>query len=249
MKIGILKADAVPPELAGDYGQYADMFRSIMDPVHPALELVTYDVEEGRYPADIDEVDAYLITGSKSSVYDDKAWIYQLADFVRQLHQRRKKLVGICFGHQMVAHALGGKVEKSDKGWGLGAHSARFFRVPDWHDGEGEEFHLLVSHQDQVTELAPGTAVLAGSDFCENAVCQLGDHVLTFQGHPEFSRDFTEGLLNIRREAVGEDNYVQAMSSLSQPVDRDRVARWIVGFLNQQGLSPSMATPPNHRGN
>ena len=238
MKIGILNADAVPPQLAEDYGQYADMFQSILEPIleseDPQLEFVAYNVKEGQYPADIDEVDAYLITGSKSSVYDDEAWIRQLADFVRHLHQRRKKLVGICFGHQMVAHALGGKAEKSDKGWGLGAHGARFSRKPGWHDGEGEEFHLLVSHQDQVTEPAPGTVVLAGSDFCENAVCQLGEHVLTFQGHPEFSREFTEGLLNIRRQAVGEDNYARAMASLSQPVDRGRVAHWIVNFLKKR---------------
>ena len=183
------------------------MFRELLSSVDPDLEFVVYDVEHGEYPEDPDDVDAYLMTGSKSSVYEDKAWIHTLSDFVRELHERRKKLVGICFGHQMVAHALGGRTEKSTKGWGVGAHDALFHRLPAWHDGEDPEFVLLVSHQDQVVHPAPDTEVLAGSEFCENAVCQIGEHILTLQGHPEFVKAYSKNLLNIRREQIGEENY------------------------------------------
>ncbi len=231
MRLGILKTDTVRDDLVDEFGEYPDMFRKLLGDSDPGLEFVVYDVENGEYPADIDEVDGYLMTGSKSSVYEDKDWIHRLSDFVRDLHARRKKLVGICFGHQMVAHALGGVTEKSEKGWGVGAHDALFHRLPDGHDGEDPEFVLLISHQDQVIEIAPGTEVLAGSELCKNAVCQVGEHILTFQGHPEFVKAYSENLLNIRREMIGDENYHSGMASLSRDLDRERVADWLVQFL------------------
>ena len=231
MKIGILKTDAVNPKFAGEYGEYPDMFTSLLGEVDPDLEFVTYDVEEGQFPADVDEVDAYLMTGSKSSVYEDKAWIAKSMDLIREINSRKKKLVGICFGHQLVAQALGGKTEKSSKGWGQGLHTHSFSTAPGWHDGENPDFHILVSHQDQVVENAEGAAVLASSDFCENTVVQIGDHILTFQGHPEFTPGYSTEIMNLRREMIGEEIYEQGMASLATAEQGDRVARWIVNFL------------------
>lgn len=231
MRIGILKTDTVREELVGEFGEYPDMFQTLLAPLAPDFDFVVYDVEKGEYPADIDEVDAYLMTGSKSSVYWDEDWIHRLSDFVREIHEHRKKMVGICFGHQMVAHALGGRTEKSDKGWGVGAHEALFARLPEWHDGEDPEFVVLVTHQDQVVETAPGTEVLAGSDFCENAVCQLGDHILTLQGHPEFVKGYSDHLLEIRRDMIGEDTYQTGKASLARELDSPRIAGWMVNFL------------------
>ena len=155
MKLGILKTDAVRPEWASNFGEYPDMFTALLGRVDSSLEFVTYDVEEGEYPGDVDEVDAYLITGSKSSVYDDKPWIATLMDLVRTLDARKKKVVGICFGHQIVAHALGGKTAKSSKGWGVGRHTHRFDAIPAWHDGGESDFDILVSHQDQIVRPTP----------------------------------------------------------------------------------------------
>lgn len=231
MRIGILKTDQVRPELVPEFGEYPDMFAALLGARDDSLEFVVYDVEHEHYPDAIDEVDAYLITGSKSSVYEDEEWIHRLSEFVCELHQRQKKLLGICFGHQLVAQALGGRTEKSAKGWGVGAHGAVFRELPDWHDQQASEFKLLVSHQDQVTTPAPGSTVLAGSDFCANAVCQLGDHILTFQGHPEFIKGYSENLLNLRREIIGEQIYHAGMASLDQELDRERVADWMVNFL------------------
>ena len=231
MKIGILRTDTVHPDLVEEFGEYPDMFQGLLSAVDPDLRFRVYDVENGNYPENIDEVDAYLMTGSKSSVYEDKEWIHRLSDFVRELHEHKKKLVGICFGHQMVAHALGGKTEKSEKGWGVGAHEALFHRLPEWHDGEDPEFVLLVSHQDQVVEPAPGTEVLAGSEFCEHAVCQVDEHILTLQGHPEFVKGYSENLLHLRRDRIGEENFHQGMASLVRDLHRERVAEWVVKFL------------------
>tara|TARA_R110002072_G_C7773406_1_gene519365 strand:+ start:112 stop:813 length:702 start_codon:yes stop_codon:yes gene_type:complete len=231
MKIGILKTDSVRGELVDEFGEYPDMFQQLLGAVDPQLEFIVYDVERGEFPQQLDVADGWLITGSKSSVYEDKPWIQQLQQLVQRLHQEGRKLVGICFGHQLVAQALGGLAEKSSKGWGVGVHTATFNERPTWSDDAAMEFRLLVSHQDQVTRLPPEALALAGSEFCENAVCQIGDHILTFQGHPEFVPAYSENLLNIRREIIGEDNYHSGMESLSQPLDRGRVARWILNFL------------------
>ena len=231
MKLGILKTDQVRPEWVPEFGEYPDMFIKLLGQVDPDLEFRVYDVEQGEYPADIDEVDAYLITGSKSSVYDDKPWIKILMEFVRELDRRRKKLVGICFGHQLVAHALGGRTEKSPKGWGVGLHTHRFTATPAWHDQQALEFDILVSHQDQVVKNAEGARVLAGSDFCENAVCQVGDHILTFQGHPEFVPGYSREIMEFRRQVVGEQVYARGVASLVAPPQNERVARWILKFL------------------
>ena len=231
MKLGILKTDTVRPEWTPQFGEYPDMFVVLLGRADPSLDFVVYDAEAGQLPADIDEVDAYLITGSKSSVYDDKPWIAPLEDFVRQLNARRKKLVGICFGHQLIAQALGGKTEKSSKGWGVGLHSHRFNQTPDWHDREEADLNILVSHQDQVVKTADGTVVLAGSEFCENAVCQIGDHILSFQGHPEFVPAYSREIMEFRREMIGEQAYSAGMASLTGEHEGDRVARWVLNFL------------------
>lgn len=240
MKLGILKTDAVRPEWVPEFGEYPDMFAALLSRVDPSMEFVTYDVQEGEYPRDIDEVDAYLVTGSKSSVYDDEPWIARLLDFVRQLHARKKKLVGICFGHQLVAQALGGATRKSPRGWGVGLHTHRFMTLPDWHDGGDADLDILVSHQDQVEKVADGAVVLAGSEFCENAVTQVGDHILTFQGHPEFVAGYSRAIMAFRRELIGEAAYTAGMASLAGEHQGDRVARWIINFLHR-GEGPALA--------
>lgn len=232
MKLGILKTDTVRPEWVPEFGEYPDMFAALLKRADPTLEFVTYDVEAGQFPNSIDEVDAYLITGSKSSVYDDKPWISSLIDFVQRLHSQKKKLVGICFGHQLVAEALGGKTRKSSKGWGVGLHRHTFVQRPAWHDQKEEVFKILVSHQDQVEKIADGAVVLAGSDFCENAVCQIGDHILTFQGHPEFVREYSRKIMDLRREMIGEEVYHNGVASLVEEPEGERIARWVVNFLN-----------------
>lgn len=232
MKLGILKTDTVRPEWVPEFGEYPNMFVTLLGRVDPSMEFVSYDVEGGVYPADIDEVDAYLITGSKSSVYDDKPWIPPLIKFVQEIAGRGKKIVGICFGHQLVAQALGGKTEKSAKGWGVGLHTHTFTQIPSWHDGGSEDLKILVSHQDQVVKNADGATVLASSDFCENAVCQIGDQILSFQGHPEFIAEYSREIMEFRREQFGEDIYHSGLASLSGgPQEGDRVAKWIVNFL------------------
>ena len=132
-KIGILRADDVSPELASKYGEYPEMVEDLLVSANLArgaeaksLEFTSYPVNRQQYPSHIDEVDGYIITGSKSSVYDNEPWIAELHHFIGALHNSNKKTVGICFGHQIIASALGGKVEKADVGWGVGVKATTF---------------------------------------------------------------------------------------------------------------------------
>jgi GMP synthase-like glutamine amidotransferase len=233
MKIGVLKTDDVRKELVGEFGEYPEMFAELLRAQDPDLEFVTYEVQRGHYPEDIDEVDAYLITGSKAGVYEDMPWIPPLMNFVRKLRDAKKPTIGICFGHQLIAHALGGKARKSDKGWGIGVHSYEMQETPAWMSKPQDSFSLLVSHQDQVEELPPGAKVLASSDFCPYAMVQVDEHMLTFQAHPEFTKPYSKSLMDLRREVFGEETVEKGKTSLQNDIHESAVARWMIEFLRR----------------
>jgi GMP synthase-like glutamine amidotransferase len=230
MKLGILQCDRVREELAA-HGQYPERFATLLMPIYNALELVIFDVEHDVFPQDIHEVDAYLITGSRHGVNDGLPWITRLEAFVRELDKEKKKIIGICFGHQIIAKALGGKAIKSPKGWGVGVSQNRIDAAKPWMHSEIKEFNLLVSHQDQVVELPDGAEVLASSDFCPFYMIQIGNHILTIQGHPEFTKVYSHELLHFRREALTESVFLKGLESLDQNVDDKLVAQWIMSFL------------------
>ncbi len=229
--VGILKADSVLDDLKPTHGDYSDMFTRILSASARPCEVKVYDVEHFEYPSDLDACDGYLITGSKRSVYEEAPWIQRLGDFVQTLHQAKKKLVGICFGHQLVAHVLGGKTEKSDRGWGVGRHETQLLVDLNSDAIAGTQFSLLSSHQDQVSQLPESARVLAQSDFCPIAGMLIDQHILTLQGHPEFDTAYAHALLQIRRATVGEANYEAATASMLQSPDQARVADWILRFI------------------
>ena len=240
MHIGILKTDAVRPEWVDEFGEYPDMFQRLVLAADSDVSFSVWDVEEGvrPTPAEIDAVDGFIITGSKSSAYDDKEWIRDLERLVQELHARRKKMVGICFGHQVIARALGGTVAKSDKGWGVGVNVYRVTELPVQGDDEvrGDALgvlKLVASHQDQVTVLPPGARNVVSNDHCVNAGFVMSDHVLTLQGHPEFSAEYSEAIMAFRYDMIGAERVAQGRASLvTHQHEGPRVARWMVDFLS-----------------
>ena len=231
MKIGILEAEKLSEALRKEYGSYGDMFQTLLLSTDKTLSLPTYQVTESSYPKDIDDCDAYLITGSKSSIYENKPWIKQLQDYVVTLAEGQKKLIGICFGHQIIAQSLGGQAQKSNAGWGIGMATSTVSVSKPWMDPAKESFLLLASHQDQVTTLPPQAELIAGNGFCPYASYQIGEQILTFQGHPEFTHDYIRRRMHDRREVIGEQRYQQGLASLNQSADHQLIAQWIVNFV------------------
>jgi GMP synthase-like glutamine amidotransferase len=234
VKIGILKTDEVRESLVGDFGEYPEMFSRIIQGADPTIECREYDALNLEYPDDIDEVDAYLITGSKFSVYDDEEWIRTLGRFVQTLHARKKKLIGICFGHQLIAHVLGGRTEKSSEGWLIGVNNHELNAEGRAFTGSDKGFKVICSHQDQVTVPAEGSVTLAGSQQCPFAMCKIGDHILTIQGHPEFTPEYAARLYGLRREQLGNSLVDDGIESLNNGTDNALIAKWIIDFAKSE---------------
>jgi len=224
MKVAILETGRPPGTLADQFGDYPAMFAHLLG---PGFEIEIFDVQAGELPEPGGHA-AYLITGSPAGVYDPLPWIDPLQQFIRSA--RDSKMVGICFGHQVMAEALGGHVEKSDKGWGAGLHRYSIVRSEPWIDSAGT-IAAPASHQDQVVVQPPNTDVVAASDFTPLAALAWTDRpAISFQFHPEFSPAFAKALIAQRFDTVSDPD--AAIASLDAPNDSARVGQWIRNFLN-----------------
>ena len=232
LTLGILDADELAPEVEKKFGSYSNMFQDLFNHNEYPFIFNSYQVTQETYPQNINDCDAYLITGSKASAYENTPWIIKLKEFIRQCQENDKKLVGICFGHQIIAEALGGRVNKSQNGWGVGLMSSAIEVNQSWMQPELKSYSLLVSHQDQVEQLPEKAIRLAASEFCQNSSFQLGKTILTFQGHPEFSEEYLLQIMNKRRNILGEETYNTALNSLEYNTDESIIAGWINNFLH-----------------
>jgi GMP synthase-like glutamine amidotransferase len=224
MKIAVLETGVPPDPLAEEYGSYVDMFGDLLG---PAFELETFDVQQGHFP-DVAAHGAYLVTGSPAGVYEPLPWIEPLLEFIRLA--KESKMIGVCFGHQAMAQALGGEVIKSPKGWGAGLNRYEVVHREPWTNGE-RSIAIPASHQDQVVRQPPGTAVVAASDFTPFAALSWTDRpAISFQFHPEFSVGYAKALIEKRYDRVNDPD--AALASLDAPNDNLRVGSWMRNFLN-----------------
>ena len=224
MKVAVLETGRPPGKLAEEFGDYPAMFGQLLG---PGFEIESFDVQAGEFPEPAAH-HAYMITGSPAGVYEDLPWIAPLEQFIREADGA--KMIAICFGHQVMAKALGGHVEKSEKGWGAGLHHYNVVRSEPWIDTAGV-IAIPASHQDQVVVQPPNTNVVAASDFTPFAALAWSDRpAISFQFHPEFSPAFAKALIEKRYDAV--PNPDAAIASLDAPNDSARVGQWIRNFLN-----------------
>lgn len=232
MKIAILETGVPPEGLEAQYGTYVQMFHRLVGEHEHAF--TTYEAQAGELPDDPAAYDAVMVTGSPAGVYEDHAWIEPLKAFLRRA-KGRTRLVGICFGHQIMAEAFGGRVEKSKNGWGLGLHRYDVCEHRPWMGAEPPaEIAIPVSHQDQVVEQPPASTVIACSRFTPHAALAYDDQpAISFQFHPEFDPAYAARLIErrIRLQQVTGEHAELALESLHGADDRPIVAAWVRAFL------------------
>ncbi len=222
MKIGILQTGHAPETLLPETGDYDEMFVKLLSGHGFTFE--TFAVVDGVSPENAMACDGWLITGSRHGAYEDHPWIAPLKALIREIAATNRPLIGVCFGHQIIAQALGGKVEKFSGGWSVG---------PQVYVINGQNMTLNAWHQDQVVQNPPGAKVIGSSDFCANAAMMIGENILTIQPHPEYGADFIAGLIDKRgRGVVPDDQLDRAKSALSTPLDNASFANLMASFLS-----------------
>jgi len=241
MKIAILETGRINEAIASRFDRYPEMFRTMFSRAGADdRELITIPVVDGVIPASVDEFDGYLVTGSAAGVYDDFDWIAPLMAFLREAHAADKPLVGICFGHQVIAHALGGRTEKWHGGWGLGVYDVALADAPAWMPAD-DNVRLIHIHQDQVVQLPDDAELIGSTSFCTNAMFYIGDNVFCMQGHPEFTPDYTAALMEARIDKMGKDRVADATRSLEDDHQGITIAGWIASFFRQHGSARAAA--------
>jgi GMP synthase-like glutamine amidotransferase len=223
MLIGILQTGLAPDALKDELGDYPDMFARLLD--GHGFTFRTFRVVEGAFPASVRDCDGWLITGSRHGTYEDHPWIPPLEQFIRDSFAARVPMVGVCFGHQIIAQAMGGKVERHAGGWAVGATD---------YDFGGQHLTLNAWHRDQVTKAPQGAKVVASNDFCANAALLYDDRAFTVQAHPEFLPEFIDGLMKTRGKGlVPDDLMADATKRLALPIQDQTIAAQIAAFFNE----------------
>jgi len=230
LRLGILKTGRPPSACIPQFGTYPEMFVRLLGP--QAYDYSIFAVDEGELPASPTTCDAYLVTGAAAGVYDPLPWIGELKGFLNAA-KGQAALVGVCFGHQVMAEAFGGRVIKSPKGWGLGEQEYRVLKREPWMD-EGPTFRLPGSHQDQVVEPPPNAEVIAANDLTPiGALAWRDQPAISIQLHPEFEPAYARALIENRRGTrFGAEEADRAIASFSLADDRARVGAWLNNFLN-----------------
>lgn len=231
MKIGLLACDFVNPEFLEISGTIPKMFVDLICQTKIDSNWQVYQVWEGEIPSSTEECEAWFISGSRTSVYEEKRWIKHFEKFVADLHMDKRKTIGICFGHQMIAQALGGEVRHSDRGWGIGVKEIDIIREEPWMNPPLDKMRMLFTHQDQVEKLPPEARLLGSADHCPHAMFAMDNHMLALQSHPEYSRAYLRALIQSREAIIDQPTFQSGLESLEIEPHRIEPAAWLRNFL------------------
>ena len=233
LRIGVLVTGRPPEELV-HHGDYTAMVATWLG--GEDTDYISFAALDGVLPDSPAEADIWVITGSKFGAYEDHSWIPPLEDFIRACRDAGTPMMGICFGHQLIAQALGGVVRKSAKGWGLGIHS---YAPVNWPEAFGppQDIALQAYHQDQVEEVPTGAQTVATSAFCDHAALWYPGFAVTVQGHPEFDKPYASALLEIRKGTVlPPDEVDAAIAGMTRDDTRADLAKLVRRALLKQAV-------------
>lgn len=222
MHIAILMANTDESEFAQRHPKDGEKFARLIGPLRPDWRFTTIAVKDGEFPADLSDYDGFIITGSPASVHDEEPWVHRLMQVIRDIRAADRPLFGACFGHQAIAKALGGKVEKNPGGWVFGLAKTQM---------EGAPIRLYAAHVEQVTQLPEGAEPLGGNADCPFGAYRIGPRVLTTQYHPEITEDFASALVEEYRDKLPPEVAERAKASLIRPAETARMAQRIVDFF------------------
>ncbi|MEX6633232.1 glutamine amidotransferase-related protein [Hyphococcus lacteus] len=234
MHICILVTGEPPEPLKGQFGDYPSMFERLISPHAPQFSFSTANAltNEGLPP--VSSFDGLLITGSPAGVYEEHKWIAPCEVLIKETATAGKPQVGICFGHQLMAQAFGGKAIKSERGWGVGVHRYNISNKASWMVPAANQIACAVSHQDQVIEAPSGARTLGGSEFCPAGILEYAQGpAISFQQHPEFGHDYGLSLLKLREDRIPPDRFGVGVDSYQNRTDRDLMGQWIANFFTQ----------------
>ncbi len=233
MKIALLVCDDSNKTFPHNSGSYVDMFDRLFEGIEHKVELIPFDVRFNKYPGDLSIFDGFLTTGSSYSVYENVPWIYELKNFIRKLFENNHKYFGICFGHQLIAESLGGKVEKSNEGWMVGVKQTKIIKEQPWMMPQQSYCMAISSHHDQIVELPPKAEVIGYYKGCQHSMIKVGDHFIGFQGHPEFRKEYALPLMESRRDRIAVETIESAKFSFEISPDHKLLRTWIYNFLSE----------------
>jgi GMP synthase-like glutamine amidotransferase len=230
LHIGLLKADYVNPELIPLFGDLPDMFSRFFSRVGP-LQLDVFDVTLEHFPNDDYRCDAFVITGSRNCALDEIPWVEHLKAFVAARAGDFSKLIGFCFGHQVLASALGGRVERAPKGWNVGIRPLRIVERADWMLPQLRALNLLFNHRDQVVSAPAGARVLAGDEICLIQMFSMNDQVLGLQAHPEYAIPYQQALMDVASAMTPAVKADATRRNQAIRPDDDIALEWLVRFI------------------
>ncbi len=235
MKLTIIQTGDVPEALRPRFGAYPPMFQRMFDEAGIDFSYEAIPVHAGAAFPDPTGLEAILITGSPAGVYDNHlTWMAPLRAFIRTAYAADRPMVGICFGHQIMADALGGDVRKSEKGWGLGRHTYAVRSRPDFLATELPALSIACSHQDQVITAPAEAEAFLGSDFTPNAgLIYRNGRAVSLQPHPEFEDDYTLALAELRRGKAPDPVIDTAGASIEKTSHSTAMAGWLGAFLQR----------------
>lgn len=231
--IGILLTNTDRSDFAKRFDSDEVKFQKLLSPYQPDWKLTNISVIDNIFPDAIDKHDAYIITGSPASVNDSHSWMPKLYEFIRELNSHKCPTIGVCFGHQAIANALGGKIASNPSGWSLGMEATEYPSRLEWMQPTQPSLNLYSAHTEQVIELPNGATIIGTNATCHNAAYVIDRHIMTTQYHPEMSLNFISNLVDHLRPNIAKDIFTTAHKQLTQPCDREIFARWMVTFLEQ----------------